>query len=147
MDRHGNRLACVQRRCNLPLLQLSGPPIGPAKVQSLLKPNGIYFILANWPDAERLRWAASRSASRTPSPLTGSSLDSGYTAEEKEWLKRNWGGEFRFLTSHGLSIYDEDDREEGRRIVRAIMEKDDDEERGNGHGYVQIAGERGGFLL
>ncbi|KAK0655096.1 hypothetical protein B0T16DRAFT_318492, partial [Cercophora newfieldiana] len=44
-----------------------------------------------------------------------------YTAEEKQWLNRHFGGEFKFLMAYGLSIYKEEDREEGRHIVRAMM--------------------------
>ncbi|KAK4182170.1 hypothetical protein QBC35DRAFT_396505 [Podospora australis] len=47
-----------------------------------------------------------------------------YTSEERQWLQRHWGGEFKFLQAYGLSIYKEEDREEGRRIVRAFMEQD-----------------------
>ncbi|ERF70537.1 hypothetical protein EPUS_08599 [Endocarpon pusillum Z07020] len=46
----------------------------------------------------------------------------GYTAEEKKWLKDNWGNEFHFLISYGLRIYNDEDREEGKLILRAIME-------------------------
>jgi hypothetical protein len=49
-----------------------------------------------------------------------------YTEEEKGWLKREWGDEFKFLTTYGLSIYKDEDRDEGRRIVRAMMEVDED---------------------
>jgi hypothetical protein len=45
-----------------------------------------------------------------------------YTKEEKDWLKRGWGGEFRFLRLYGLSIYEDEQREAGRMIVRALME-------------------------
>jgi hypothetical protein len=34
-----------------------------------------------------------------------------YTDEEKGWLKREWGGEFKFLAAYGLSIYKDEDRE------------------------------------
>ena len=47
-----------------------------------------------------------------------------YTAKEKRWLKKNFGGEFRFLRMYALSIYDEDEREEGRAIARGFMEHD-----------------------
>ncbi len=47
-----------------------------------------------------------------------------YTAEEKKWLKDNWGDEFHFLRAYALSIYKEEDRDEGRRIVRGFMEDD-----------------------
>lgn len=49
-----------------------------------------------------------------------------YTEEEEGWLKREWGGEFKFLTAYGLSIYKDKDRDEGRRIVRAMREVDED---------------------
>lgn len=45
----------------------------------------------------------------------------GYTQEEKAWLKKNWGDEYHFLRAYGLSIYKDEDREEGRRIVRGLM--------------------------
>jgi hypothetical protein len=44
-----------------------------------------------------------------------------YTEEEKAWLRKNWKNEFHFLASYQLRIYDEDDREEGRTILRAFM--------------------------
>ena len=46
------------------------------------------------------------------------------TGEEKAWLNLHWGGEFHFLQAHTMSIYKEDDREEGRAIVRAMMPHD-----------------------
>lgn len=52
-----------------------------------------------------------------------------YTAGEKTWVKENYGGEFKFLLGHGLKIYNEEDREEGRAIARAFME---DDKQGNG---------------
>ncbi len=49
-----------------------------------------------------------------------------YTRDEKDWLKRHWDGEFNFLVAHGLRIYE--DRDEGRRVVRAMMETDEEED-------------------
>ncbi|KAH7375178.1 hypothetical protein B0T11DRAFT_323239 [Plectosphaerella cucumerina] len=46
------------------------------------------------------------------------------TAEEKAWLNKHYGGEFHFLHSYGLSIHKEEDREEGRRIVRGLISAD-----------------------
>ncbi|SPO04349.1 uncharacterized protein DNG_07034 [Cephalotrichum gorgonifer] len=57
---------------------------------------------------------------------------------EEGWLKEHWDGEFEFLLCHGLQIYKEEDREEGRAILRAIMDgrdSDDDEDGGNGWDY------------
>ncbi len=48
-----------------------------------------------------------------------------YTAEEKKWLKDScWRNEFHFLRSYALNIYKDEDREEGKRIVRGFMELD-----------------------
>jgi hypothetical protein len=47
-----------------------------------------------------------------------------YTAAEKDWLNVNWGGEFKFLRAYQLSIHEEDDREEWRRIARAFIHQD-----------------------
>ncbi|KAL8294586.1 hypothetical protein RB597_007782 [Gaeumannomyces tritici] len=49
-----------------------------------------------------------------------------YTAEEKAWLKREWGSEFKLLRTYGLSIYKDEDREEGKVIARAMMEYDEE---------------------
>ena len=48
-----------------------------------------------------------------------------YTEEEKGWLKREWRGDFKFLAAYGLSIYKDEDRDEGRRMARAMMEVDE----------------------
>jgi hypothetical protein len=50
------------------------------------------------------------------------------TTEEKNYLKKHYGGEFKFLMMYGLSIYKEEDREEGRSILRAIKTGDTEEE-------------------
>ncbi|KAI4943944.1 hypothetical protein J4E91_009091 [Alternaria rosae] len=48
-----------------------------------------------------------------------------YTAEETTFLKKNYGSEYHFLIQHGLKIHNEEDREEGRAILRAIMREDE----------------------
>jgi len=55
-----------------------------------------------------------------------------YTTAEKKWLSTHWGGEFKFLQAYQLSIHDEDDREEGRRIVRAFIHQDKMNAQGGG---------------
>lgn len=43
------------------------------------------------------------------------------TIGEKQFLKLQFGGEFKFLLIYGLSIHSEEDRAEGRLIMRAMM--------------------------
>jgi hypothetical protein len=50
-----------------------------------------------------------------------------YTAEEKQWLKKHYGDEYHFLMSFGWKIHDEQDRAEGRAVLRAFMEKEEEE--------------------
>ena len=62
----------------------------------------------------------------TAQMASGTGLSQRYTAEEKAWLKKHFGGEFRFLRQYNLSIYDEEERDEGRGIVRALMRGEQD---------------------
>nr|POE49533.1 hypothetical protein CFP56_50450 [Quercus suber] len=58
-----------------------------------------------------------------------------YTDEEKQYIKKSgFADEFHFLRDHGLSIYNEEDREDGRLLLRQLMLHDDehiDEEKEN----------------
>jgi hypothetical protein len=51
-----------------------------------------------------------------------------YTAAEKQWLKDEWRDEFHFLRAYRLSVYKDEDREEGRAIVRAFIREDDEDQ-------------------
>lgn len=44
--------------------------------------------------------------------------------EEKTWLKKYYGNEFRFLRDFGFSIYKEEDREDRRTLLRTSMQED-----------------------
>lgn len=48
------------------------------------------------------------------------------TGPEKQWLKAHHKDEYHFLRDYGLSIYKEEDREEGRSIIRALMDDEED---------------------
>ena len=49
------------------------------------------------------------------------------TPEEKAWLKTNFRSEYHFLLMYHLSIYKDEDRAEGRSILKALMAKDEPE--------------------
>jgi hypothetical protein len=112
------------------------------------EPNTAYVIRATWPDSERAKYenhckaaiaaaklpathatAASTASAASAAPVATASAPP-LNAEEKDWLKHKsgFGDEFQFLRAHGLSIYKEEDREEGRRIIRAFKVRDDGEE-------------------
>jgi uncharacterized protein (DUF2225 family) len=53
---------------------------------------------------------------------------------EKVYLKKNWRSEYQFLLKYGFSIYKEEDRAEGRSILRAFRDKDGSKEESGYHG-------------
>ena len=64
----------------------------------------------------------------TSTTSTSSSTQNPYqprhTPAEKAWLKENWKDEFHFLASHGLSIYKDEDRQEGKAILKGLMDEE-----------------------
>jgi hypothetical protein len=120
------------------VLKLSGPLVGLVG-RSSFEPDVDYVINATWPNSERRRWDAARtdplvtrkgeaSDGREGKGTAEASPSEPYTKEEKDWLKKHRKGELKFLTVHGLSIYKEGDRDEGRQMVRAMMGTDEDED-------------------
>ncbi|KAL5366367.1 hypothetical protein BJX96DRAFT_31768 [Aspergillus floccosus] len=112
-------------------VRLSGPPVGPRVGRSPFKASGHYALHAFWPDSERQRFADLQTSARRVHTAVGyisrvPNWSSTSTPAEKAWLKTHWGNEYRFLLSHGLSIYKNEDREEGRAILRALMSNDGD---------------------
>ena len=52
----------------------------------------------------------------------------GYSGEERAFIRTHFKSEYNFLLTHGLSIYKDEDREEGRAILRALMQNSDAED-------------------
>lgn len=113
----GKRIAFFDPCRPLCQVKLSGPPVGPEVGSSALQHGKNYFIGVYWSSLEQQRWEAYQ-ANMVPSKAA-------HTVEEKAWLKKHYRGEFRFLSSYGLKIHDEEDIEEGRSILRALMHEDD----------------------
>lgn len=126
IDQDGNRAGLIEITKS-PHLRLHGRRGGWSSLDADKK----YMINAWWPDTERARWNAyqARQQSVPAIPYDG---DTPYSTEEKAWLKKNYGGEYKFLRSLGLSIYNEEDRTEGRSIVRSWMTQDGGKPKGNG---------------
>ncbi|KAM3518410.1 hypothetical protein NHJ13051_008218 [Beauveria bassiana] len=93
-------------------LRLSGPPIGPHVGPSPFQPDCTYWLRGDWPDAERDKWLLPKKRQ--------DHLDRP-SAEERRWLKKHYGNEYKFLAAHGLRIRDERDRQEGLEIMRDFM--------------------------
>ncbi|CAG7558039.1 unnamed protein product [Fusarium equiseti] len=122
-DKHGRNAAYFDSRLKLFQVRLSGPPVGPRVGPAPLEVSKLYVINVLWADDEREKWEELRASKALQQAEAGP-----LTTEEKQWLKNHWGNEFKFLMSHGLNINKEDDREEGRSILRAIMADSDDDD-------------------
>lgn len=108
-DRYGRHVAYFDSSRPLCQLKLRDPPIG----YHTLTHGSHYAIDAGWSDYERARWHARERILAGP-----------LSVEEKTWLKeRYYGDEFRFLEDHGLNIYKDEDRDEGRNLLRALMQR------------------------
>lgn len=125
----GRIVAHFKPQTRLLEVRLSGPPVGPRVGRSPFKASGHYALHAFWPDSERQRFAALLASTPRFTVASGSLIkipnrSSTMTPAEKEWIERHWGNEYRFLLAHGLSIFKDEDREEGRFILRALMYDD-----------------------
>lgn len=99
---------------------------GQSASQTSLDLKAQYVIRANWHPSERAKWESFRAGRREAVPASSATPTSEcppLTPEEKRWLSVNYGGEFHFLRIYGLSIYKEEDRDEGRRILRAMRQE------------------------
>lgn len=96
--------------------------VGHSRGTSSLDPDTLYWINAMWSDSERVRWELHKVNISKPMRQSAEPDSPPYVSAEKAWLKRAFGGEFKFLRSYGLSIYRDKDREEGRRIARGLIE-------------------------
>ncbi|EGR49887.1 uncharacterized protein TRIREDRAFT_121125 [Trichoderma reesei QM6a] len=130
-DRNGSPVAYFSPNARLLSLRLSGPPIGPRLAPSKFDPDTLYAASINWPREERARWEAQVQQGNADNGKDQWIGDQPYTDEEKAWVKKHFGNEFRLLMLYGLSIHDEEDRAEGRAIARSFMradaEREDDE--------------------
>jgi hypothetical protein len=150
LDGNGRRIGYfeVGDRVKLWFLRLSRPPRGPVVGPSLLGggPGTVHMIHASWLVTQRRRWATALALS-CPSDDPPSSTDNKhealeissatngsqatqvapwapYTVEERDWMQRQWGGEFLCFANHGMSINDQTDRSDGRKILRVLMARD-----------------------
>lgn len=99
---------------------------GQSQNQSSLNPNAMHYFHALWPSSEVARFNDHVTDLNRQRELKANQADP-LTQEEKQFLAKHYGGEFKFLMTHGLNIHKEEDREEGRRILRAVMAGSEDE--------------------
>ncbi|KAH6525675.1 hypothetical protein HBI56_072660 [Parastagonospora nodorum] len=99
----------------------NGPPLGP----HTLKKGELYVLGCEWDAVEQRKWFEFKVENGLLMPRR---VVAPYTAEENAFLKKHYQSEFHFLMQYGLKVFNEQDREEGRGILRAIMREDEDSE-------------------
>jgi hypothetical protein len=85
-----------------------------------------YFLNCRWDPTEQQRWQDFKAweTHSMSAPLFVSDGRQPYTAAEKTWLKKWRISEFEFLRMYGLKMHDDEDRAEGRALVRGFMQDD-----------------------
>ncbi|USP77744.1 hypothetical protein yc1106_05018 [Curvularia clavata] len=114
-------LLCIKVR-NSP----EGPKLGPYALQK----DKMYALSCRWEPREEQRWLDYKARNGLDNRGSTQIINPNppYTDEEKSFLKTNFRDEYHFLLQHGLKIHSDEDRAEGRRILRAIMREDDEED-------------------
>lgn len=129
-DKRGVSMAYFDRDRPLFSIKVRNQPEGPKLGPHTLKHGQFYMLSCQWPASEMKKWREYQVRNNPGSEQAPT--EPPYTDAEKSFLKTHYGNEYRFLVQHGLKIYSEEDREEGRSILRAIMREDvessDDEE-------------------
>jgi hypothetical protein len=122
-DSHGKRVAYFNPKQPLYCINmrhvLTGPRIGP----SILEKGAMYMLSCRWDSTEQQKWLNLKARNGSNGPPIADN-NSHYTDAETAFLKKNWRNEFHFLNVHGLKIHREEDRVEGRSLLRALMQRD-----------------------
>jgi hypothetical protein len=101
---------------------LRGRRLGP----SVLEWDVPYFLNCRWDPAEQQRWQdfKAREFHSMSAQIFVSDGRPPYTAAEKAWLRKRRITEFKFLRMYELKMHNDEDRAEGRALVRGFMQDD-----------------------
>jgi hypothetical protein len=120
-DSQGKNVAYFHPRSPLYSIKLRSPLDWSRLGPHALKKDRLYVLGCQWDASEKQKWREFQAANG----MSTAKNVAPYTAEESAFLKKNSRSEYHFLLQHGLKIFSEEDREEGRAILRAIMQKSD----------------------
>ncbi|KAK1760013.1 hypothetical protein QBC47DRAFT_410694 [Echria macrotheca] len=133
MDEDGKQVAYLISHPTTELwhIRISGPPVGPTVGNSTLEWGEIVECSAHWSFSEREKWAPSQNATESKSHDATGRKYKTWTDEEMAYIQKIFGSEFDFLRQFHLKVYHQKDRDEGRRLIRNMMARD---EKGNEEG-------------
>jgi hypothetical protein len=93
------------------------PPDGHQLGASAFRLGKHYMISCRWEEVEVRKWELFKKRRAGGVVFDGTRL---YTQSERKFLEE-CGGEYNFLRQHEFSIHKDEDREEGREILRAVL--------------------------
>ncbi|KAF3927755.1 hypothetical protein ABW21_db0208569 [Orbilia brochopaga] len=121
LDEHTHARKGLLSKYN-PLMTLLLSDDTPGKV-TLIR-GALYQIRVCWGYEERARFQAFKEqqmSGATAKEMEYSGKDP-LTLQERAWLKEGkWGDEYNFFVQNGLNIHDEDDRAQGRSMIRGYI--------------------------
>ncbi|KAF1913067.1 hypothetical protein BDU57DRAFT_457153, partial [Ampelomyces quisqualis] len=120
-DKKGKNVAYFDPKSPLFAIKLRRPANGPSLGPHTLKRNRVYMLGCRWDESENRKWQNFKGGNGLVAAVR---YVAPYSAEEKAFLKKYYGSEWHFLLQHGLRIHKEEDREDGRAILRDIMRED-----------------------
>lgn len=128
-DSQGKTMAYFDPKRPLFCIKVRNSPEGPKLGPYALQKDEMYMLSCRWQPDEVQKWldfkARNGLDNRGSTQMTDT--DPPYTDEEKSFLKTHFRNEYHFLVQHGLKIHRDEDRAEGRRILRAIMSEDEED--------------------
>ncbi|RFU80071.1 hypothetical protein TARUN_2189 [Trichoderma arundinaceum] len=119
----------------LPCIKISGPPVGPRLAPSIFKPimrtlSGMAIDHDDSHDEEEEE-EEEEYGEYPPSRLSHHMSSHHFNIRELDWIEEHWGSIEAFMICHGLKFYKDEDCEEARAILRAVMVDDDDDDDDN----------------
>ncbi|OAL46159.1 hypothetical protein IQ07DRAFT_478719, partial [Pyrenochaeta sp. DS3sAY3a] len=126
----GKNMAYFDPSRPLFVLKVRADPKGPKLGPPVLQHGTMYALGCQWSETEVQKWQKFKAENGliNPKPELASVVNKNppYTQDEKAFLKKHFRSEYHFLNQHGLHINKEEDRAEGRLILRAFEEADDE---------------------
>lgn len=131
-DRRGKHLAYFDPKRPLFSIRVKNQPGGPKFGPHVLQKGILYMLSCEWESTEQQRWLDYQRQGgmndHTSKSACSINTNPPYTAAEKGFLKAAWRDEYHFLLQHGLKISNDEDRAEGRLILRALLHEDDSDQ-------------------
>lgn len=122
-DSQGRNVAFFLPKSPLLAVKLRRTPDGPRYGRHTLENDGTMYMLGcRWAPQEQRKWEQFKSEQVSFASKPG---PTSCTDAEKAYPMKHYRSEYHFLLQHGLRIHNDEDRDDGRAILRALMQQDE----------------------